>query len=65
MQVTVLQDPNWYAAMMKYRWTVNNIAYRFKISSTVARHIQCVLPSYQHAVAIANASRELTTQLGH
>lgn len=59
------KDPNWFLAMMEFKWTVQNIRRNFGVSTVIAEHIQHCFPTFKEACDIAAASHELCDQLGH
>lgn len=60
-----MSTPNWYAAMVQFRWTIKNIMGSFDVPREVAKQIQNDFPSYSDVCAIVSAHRELCSQIGH
>jgi hypothetical protein len=61
----IMNNPNWFRAMVKHSWTVRNISREFQCSKLIAAQIQhCARHSYKDAMAIAQVSRELCNQVG-
>jgi hypothetical protein len=58
-------SPNWYEAMVEFRWTVGNIMLKFRVPRAIASHIQHTFPCYADACRIAEAHRQLCDQVGH
>lgn len=60
-----MSGPNWFLAMVEFRWTVKNLMAKFNVPRAVAKDIQESFPDYDDVCLIVAASHSLTTQLGH
>lgn len=60
-----IATPNWFSAMVEFRWTVKNIMGSFDIPRALATQIQHGFPTYVEICLIASAHRELSSQIGH
>ncbi len=59
------RQPNWYAAMVEFKWTVRNIMVKFDVPRAVAADIQHTFPTFEDACRIARTHKELCAQVGH
>lgn len=60
-----MDEPLWFVFMRNCRWTVKRIQREFSVTRAIAQHIQHAFPSLRECRAIAAASEELISQVGH